>query len=128
MKNKDFFMLISAMLVLIGILLYITGCTKIEVQPPTVIDLGKKSESTAIKQISIVENIVSAKFQTTSGAKYSVQVLPFGSDEPVMKDGFTATDTITSKIYNLKGLPKQDYDVIFIDIQGKEIKYPITIK
>lgn len=128
MKNKDFFMLISAMLVLIGILLYITGCTKIEVQPPTVIDLGKKSESTAIKQISIVENIVSAKFQTTSGAKYSVQVLPFGSDEPVMKDGFTATDTITSKIYNLKALPKQDYDVIFIDIQGKEIKYPITIK
>lgn len=128
MKNKDFFMLISAMLVLIGILLYITGCTKIEVQPPIVIDLGKKSESTAIKQISIVENIVSAKFQTTSGAKYSVQVLPFGSDEPVMKDGFTATDTITSKIYNLKALPKQDYDVIFIDIQGKEIKYPITIK
>jgi hypothetical protein len=128
MKNKDFFALIGAMLVLICILLYITGCTKIEVQPPVVIDLGKKSESTAIKQISIVENIISAKFQTTAGAKYSVQVVPFGSDEPVMKDGFTATDSITSKIYNLKALAKKDYDVIFIDVQGKEIKYPITIK
>lgn len=128
MKNKDFAALILSMLLLIGVLIYITGCTKIEVQPPVVIDLGKKSESTAIKQISIVENIVSAKFQTTSGAKYSVHVVPFGSDEPVMKDGFTASDSITSKIYNLKALPKKDYDVIFMDVQGKEIKYPITIK
>ena len=68
------------------------------------------------------------EFITTPGAKYSVQVIPFGKDEAVKTEGFTATDIITKKVYDLSALPKKDYDLIFIDIAGKEVKYPIIIK
>jgi hypothetical protein len=57
-----------------------------------------------------------------------VQVIPFGSDKPSFKEGFTASDATTQKIYNLTTLTKSDYDLIFIDISGKEAKYPIVIK
>lgn len=127
MKNKDFSILMT-LVVLLSVIIYLAvGCRKIDVQP-TVIDLGIKPMSTAIKHISETNNVVTAKFQTTPGAKYSVLVIPFGSDESVMTDGFTAVDSITNKVYNLKDLPKKNYDLIFMDISGKEIKYPLTIK
>ena len=91
-------------------------------------ELGVKSTSTSIKSISQTGNIVTAEFETTIGSKYSVQIIPFGSEEPVKKEGFTATETITRKIYNLSDLAKKDYDLIFIDINGKEVKYPLIIK
>jgi hypothetical protein len=114
-------------LVLISIIVY--ACTKIDVPPtPQSIDLGVKAQSTSIKSIVQTGNSVTANFATTVGAKYSVQIIPFGTDVPVSKDGFTATDTVTKKTYDLSNLPKKDYDLIFIDISGSEVKYPITIK
>ena len=108
--------------------IFLTACTKI-VQPPSpVIDLGVKAESTAIKSISQAGNTVTAEFETTIGSKYSVQIIPFGSSQPAKKEGFTATETTTQRIYNLSDLAKKDYDLIFIDINGKEVKYPIIIK
>jgi hypothetical protein len=95
---------------------------------PIVIDLGNKSTSTAIKSISQTGNIVTAEFETTIGSKYSVQIIPFGSDVPSKKEGFTATEAITKKVYDLSELSKKDYDLIFIDISGKEVKYPLVIK
>jgi hypothetical protein len=108
--------------------LAIAACRKIEVPPTQAIDLGVQSQSTSIKTISQVNNIVTAEFETTPGAKYSVQIVPFGSDEPAKKDGFTADNTITKKVYDLSSLKRMDYDLIFIDISGKEIKYPLIIK
>ena len=105
------------------------SCRKVDV--PVVmstIDLGIKSTATSIKSIGQAGNIVTVEFITTPGAKYSVQVIPFGKDEAVKTEGFTATDMLTKKVYDLSALPKKDYDLIFIDIAGKEIKYPIIIK
>jgi len=104
------------------------SCTKIVIPTPQVIDLGKISTSTAIKSISQSGNVVTAEFETTVGSKYSVQIVPFGSEEPSKKDGFTAESTITKKVYDLSSLKKMDYDLIFIDISGKEVKYPLIIK
>ena len=104
------------------------SCTKIDIPTPQVIDLGKLSTSTAIKSINQLGNVVTAIFETTVGAKYSVQIVPFGSDEPVKKEGFTATETETKKIYDLSNLARKDYDLIFIDVSGKEVKYPIIKK
>ena len=73
-------------------------------------------------------NTVTAEFETTVGSKYSVQIVPFGSDEPAKKEGFTATDITTKKVYDLSTLAKKDYDLIFIDISGNETKYPLIIK
>ena len=105
------------------------SCRKVDV--PVImntIDLGIKSTATSIKSIGQTGNVVTVEFVTTPGAKYSVQVIPFGKDEAVKTEGFTATDIITKKVYDLSALPKKDYDLIFIDIAGKEIKYPIIIK
>jgi hypothetical protein len=110
------------------VLIVLAGCTKIDLPEPTTIDLGVKSTSTAIKSITQTNNIVTAVFETTVGSKYSVQIVPFGSEEPIKKDGFTANELETQKTYDLSGLPKKDYDFIFIDINGKEVKYPIVIK
>ena len=111
------------------IFLVVVACRKVELAPsPAPINLGVKAQSTAIRTIKIINNVVTAEFATTVGAKYSVQIVPFGSDEPVKKEGFTATDTVTKKIYNLVELAKKDYDLIFIDIAGTEVKYPVIIK
>lgn len=117
---------IAAILILV---ISTVSCRKVEVVPaPAPIDLGVKSMATGIKAVQQVNNVVTIEFITTIGAKYAVQVIPFGKEEPVKKDGFTATDSVTKKIYNLAELDKKDYDLIFIDIQGKEVKHPIVIK
>jgi hypothetical protein len=113
---------------LIMLIFVIYSCTKMELEEPKPINLGVESISTNIKTINQVNNIVTVEFVTTVGAKYVVQIVPFGKEEPVKKEGFTATEEVTKKVYDLKQLAKQDYDLIFIDINGKEVKHPIIIK
>ena len=113
---------------LIMLIFVIYSCTKIELEEPKPINLGTMSLSTNIKSITQKGNVVTAEFNTTVGAKYSIQVVPFGKEEPVKKEGFTATEEVTKKVFDLKQLAKQDYDLIFIDINGKEVKHPIIIK
>lgn len=110
------------------LLITAVSCTKFEdeISAPT-IDLGAKSTSTAVKSIKQEGSTVTAVFLTTPGAKYSLQVVPFGSEDPVKKEGFTAGSEETLKVLNLSDLPKNYYDVLFIDIDGKEVRYPITI-
>jgi hypothetical protein len=108
--------------------LVMLSCTKVDLPAPQVIDLGVTAQSTSIKSISQANNVVTVEFETTVGAKYSVQIVPFGSEEPVKKDGFTAENALTKKVYDLSSLKRMDYDLIFIDISGKEIKYPLIIK
>ena len=104
------------------------SCTKVDLPKQPVIDLGVQSTSTGIKSITQTGNIVTAEFETTIGSKYSVQIIPFGSETPSKKEGFTASESITKKLYDLSDLSKKDYDLVFIDISGKEVKYPIVIK
>ena len=108
--------------------LTLAACTNYEQEVIAPINLGVKSTSTAIKSINQTENTVTAVLETTPGAKYSIQIIPFGSEQPVKKEGFTATESQTTKYLNLSELPKKDYDFIFIDVDGKEVKYPLTIK
>jgi len=125
MKETNKILSLYLLLILIFV---VYSCTKIELEEPTPINLGVQSTSTSIKSITQSGNIVTAEFATTVGAKYSVLIVPFGKEEPVKKEGFTATEEVTKKVYDLKQLIKQDYDLIFIDINGKEVKHPIIIK
>ena len=108
---------------LLTTVIFLVACTKVVQPPPPIMDLGVKAQLTAIKSVSQVGNVVTVKFETTIGSKYSVQIVPFGSEQPIVKEGFTASQTITQKVYNLSNLPKRDYDLIFIDISGREVKY-----
>jgi hypothetical protein len=125
MKETNKILSLYLLLILIFV---VYSCTKIELEEPTPINLGVQSTSTSIKSITQSGNIVTAEFATTVGAKYSVLIVPFGKEEPVKKEGFTATEEVTKKVFDLKQLAKQDYDLIFIDINGKEVKHPIIIK
>jgi hypothetical protein len=115
-------------IIALGLMVLVVGCTKVDLPEPSPIDLGVKSTSTAIKSIHQTGKIVTAVFETTVGSKYSVQIVPFASEEPVKKEGFTASSVTTQKVYDLSELPKKYYDLIFIDIDGNEVKYPIIIK
>jgi len=118
-------------LVILTIIVALQSCRKSDYVPtikPNKIDLGTKSTSTAIKAITQTNNTVVAQFETTAGSKYAVQIVPFGSEEPVKNYSFTATDDVTTKTYDLSGLSRSDYDLIFIDVDGKEVKYPLVIK
>ena len=112
------------------LLLLIVGCTKVDIQPvqPEVIDLGNNPISTSISRISRSENTIFVEFNVTPGAKYSVQFVPFNSDEPVKIEGFTASSASIIKTYDLSSLKKMDYNLIFIDVKGNEVKYPILVK
>ena len=108
--------------------IFLAACTKTVNMPTPSVDLGVKSTSTAIKSVIQENNVVTAEFDVTQGSKYSVQFIPFNSFTPVFTEGFTATSNSAVKIYNLSKAPKNDYNLIFIDISGKEVKYPIIIK
>lgn len=108
--------------------MFLAACTKIAPTPQQTIDLGVQAQATGIKSVVQTNNTITAVFETTPGSKYSVQIVPFGSEKPSFKEGFTASDVTTQKIYNLSTLTKSDYDLIFIDISGNEVKYPIVIK
>lgn len=111
---------------IIVILFVVYSCTKVDIPTPQVIDLGKVSTTTSIKNISKSGNIVTVDYQVTVGSKYSVQIIPFGSEEPAIKQGFTADAELVRKTYDLSSLKKMDYDLVLTDIKGVEIKYPIT--
>lgn len=119
---------LKVILVILTFIVGVSSCRKVDIVPTPKIDLGVKSTSTSIKSIQQINNTVVAQFETTSGAKYAVQIVPFGSEEPVKNYSFTATDNLTTKTYDLSGLSRSDYDLIFIDVNGKEVKYPLVIK
>lgn len=114
---------------LLFIALFLASCTKIETYQPQVIDLGKQATATKITKVSpIVSNgNVTVQLAVTQGAKYSLQVTNLLDDE-VKTFGFTAEDTIYIKKLDLTDLKNGDYNLVLIDISGKETRSNIIIK
>jgi PBP1b-binding outer membrane lipoprotein LpoB len=108
--------------------LLLQGCFNPYYDEMPEINLGVESTTTNIKSVFQNENVVIIEFETTIGAKYSVQIVAFGQEIPAKKEGFTATNTTTQRVYDLTEFPTGYYDIIFIDISGNEVKYPIIIK
>jgi hypothetical protein len=116
-------------IIVLGVLLLLIGsCSKPDIKEYNPINLGTVSTTTLIKSVNQTNNVVTVVFETTVGSKYSIQITPFGSEIPVKKEGFTATDVITQRVYDLSDLSKKDYDLTFMDIYGKEVKHPIVVK
>lgn len=105
------------------------ACTKVVPPPPFTIDLGKQAQTTAITKVNpIVSNgNVAVTMKVTSGAKYSLQVTDLLENE-LKTFGFTADDTIYMRKLDLTSLKNGDYNLILIDIAGKESKQNLIIK
>lgn len=108
---------------------FLGACTKI-VQPPLPnIDLGQKATATSIKKVTpvISNGNVTVELGVTQGAKYSLQITDLLDDE-IKTFGFTADDTIYIKKLDLTSLKNGDYNLVLVDIAGKEVRSNIIIK
>lgn len=108
---------------------FFAACTKIVQPPMPAIDLGKTATATSIKKITpIVSNgNITVEMKVTPGAKYSLQVTNLLDDE-VKTMGFTANDTIYIQKMDLTSLKSGDYNLVLMDIAGKEFRSNIIIK
>lgn len=115
--------------ILVTIVVLLSACTKVVNPPLPSIDLGKAATSTSIKRVMpIVSNgNITVELGVTQGAKYSLQVTDL-LDEEINTFGFTADDTIYIKKLDLTSLKNGDYNLILIDIAGKEVRSNIIIK
>ena len=108
---------------------FFMACTKI-VQPPyPTINLGRQATSTAISKVTptVSNGNIIVEMKVTPGAKYSLQVTNLLEDE-IKTIGFTANDTIYIQKIDLTSLKNGDYNLILMDVAGKEFKTNIIIK
>lgn len=108
--------------------LFLVSCQKI-VQPPIAIDLGRTATSTAITKVSpiISSGNITVEMNVTEGAKYSLQVTDL-LDNSIKTFGFTADNTIYTKSLDLTTLKNGDYNLVLVDVAGKEVRTNIIIK
>jgi hypothetical protein len=113
-------------LLLIALVL-LAGCRKLNVVP--LVDLGTQSQSTAITKVHpIISNgQITVDMNITSGAKYSLQVTDL-LDNKIKTFGFTADSDIYTRKLDLTDLKNGDYNLVLIDIAGKETRTNIIIK
>lgn len=107
-------------------LMILVSCQDIEVLERE-INLGTTSVGTDIKSIIVANKSTTIVANTTTGAKYSIQIYKFGNTEPVKTVGFTAESEATIKTINLNELPTGMYDLYLIDISGTIIKKPLIL-
>jgi hypothetical protein len=112
---------------LLIVLVLLVGCRKIDFPAP--INLGVQSQSTAITKVHpIVSNgQITVDMNVTSGAKYSLQVTDL-LDNEIKTFGFTADSDIYTRKLDLTDLKNGDYNLVLIDIAGKETRTNIIIK
>ena len=108
-------------------LMILVSCQDIEVLERE-IDLGATAKGTDITSIVTANKSTTIVANTTVGAKYSIQIQPFGnSEQPLKTVGFTAESEATIKTINLSELPAGMYDLYLIDISGTIIKKPLIL-
>lgn len=115
---------------LLFLLIFIfAGCTKIPVLPPKV-ELGAIPTSSVINKVSPIvsdgSNVV-VDMTLTTDAKYSLQVTDL-LDNELKVLGFTAESSKVTKKLDLSSLKSGDYNLILIDIQGREYRTNVVIK
>ena len=117
----------KALFLILVIGLLIPSCRKQEILNIETIDFGKISNELRFVTKSINNNNNAViTIGVTPGSKYSVQITDI-SGESVSSKGLTADEMIEIVTLDTKDLPSGIYDVIVIDVNGKEIKQPINI-
>ena len=108
-------------------ILFLVSCEDIQLVEQQPISLGATAVGTDITSIITTNKSTTLVANTTAGAKYSIQIQPFGKTEPLKTVGFTAESEATIKTINLSELPAGIYDLYLIDISGTIIKKPLIL-
>lgn len=109
-------------------LAFLSSCQKINYTPVN-IDLGVVAKTTSIAKLyPVVSNgQVTVELNVTAGAKYSLQITDLLENE-IKTFGFTADNDIYIRKLDLTGLKNGDYNLVLIDISGKESRTNLIIK
>lgn len=118
----------KALFIMLVIGLLIPSCRKessLNIKP---IDFGKTSYDLRFITNSVNNNNNAViTLGVTPGSKYSVQITDI-TGESVASKGLIADEMVEIVTIDTKDLKNGVYDVVVIDINGKEIKQPINIK
>jgi hypothetical protein len=113
--------------VIFTLILIIGSCRKSDYVPTPKIELGKVSTSMSFISKPTLKNNYTFSVNVTPGSKYSVQITDIKGDV-VSSQGLNADEAVETIKLNTDKVNSGVYDLIFIDIKGNELKYPIIIK
>ncbi len=115
--------------IIFAVVLTIDSCRKSDYIPAPKIELGTKSTTMNFISSPLLNNTNSYTFQVsvTPGSKYSFQINDINGNV-VKSQGLVADETIESITINVDKIKSGIYDLIFMDIEGNELKYPIIVK
>lgn len=120
MKNIFFILLV--------IVFTIPSCKKEAKLNSIPLDVDKQSVRLGFNSIPIYNNNnIITNISVTVGTKYSVQLTDIFGEVVASKGGVAASE-VESVTIDTKDLKPGMYDIIVVDIKGKEIKQPINIK
>lgn len=122
MKNTT-----KALIIIFSIILTIGSCRKSDYVPAPKLDLGKVSTTMSFTSIPTKENNYSFGVNVTPGSKYSVQITDIKGDV-LYSQGVNADEPVELVKIDTEKISKGQYELIFIDTKGKEIKQILIIK
>jgi hypothetical protein len=122
MKNTT-----KALIIIVSFILTIGSCRKSDYVPAPKMDLGKVSTSMRFNSKPTSENNYTFSVNVTPGSKYSVQITDFKGDV-LSSQGLNADEPTETIKLDVEKISKGQYDLIFIDTKGDEIKQPLIIK
>lgn len=117
----------KAIAIILIFILTIGSCQK-ETIKPAKIDLGVKSTNMKFNSPAVqIGEIAVFTVSVTPGSKYSIQITDINGDVKLTK-GILADNYNESISLDVSKISVGAYDLIFIDVQGNEIKQPLIIK
>ena len=122
MKNTT-----KALIIIFGIILTIGSCRKTDYIPAPKIDLGKVSTTMSFTSVPTKENNYSFGVNVTPGSKYSVQITDIKGDV-LYSQGVNADEPVEIVKLDIEKISRGQYELIFIDTKGQEIKQILIIK
>ena len=122
MKNTT-----KALIIIFGIILTIGSCRKTDYIPAPKIDLGKVSTTMSFTSVPTKENNYSFGVNVTPGSKYSVQITDIKGDV-LYSQGVNADEPVEIVKLDTEKISRGQYELIFIDTKGQEIKQILIIK
>lgn len=125
MKNTT-----KALIIIISFIITIGSCQKPDYTPTPKIDMGVKSTAMNFVSLPVLDNTTNFytfKVSVTPGSKYSFQINDIDGDV-VTSQGLVADENIESVTMDVSKVNSGIYDLIFIDVNGNELKHPIIIK
>jgi hypothetical protein len=121
---------INKILIIIGIIVLTTGSCKKQhndIKIPN-IKIGNNTSQMEYKsEITQINKTINFKVAVNPSSKYSFQISDIRG-EVLYNKGLTAYNTIEDITLDISKIESGAYDLIFIDVNGKEIKKPLIIK